>query len=191
MSGRPLSAAARKQAGSRSPLRAAAIIRWATSLRTISSWPTSQSSSQAVSKASPIAAAASGSNAPCSLKGLIGMAVYPSRLPLTPPTQIGHKQEGSSNIILAMPQFATACHIHKVGLQIHLQALGPLKYGGHSLLTYTMPCRRPDRVALVAHRVASATQRSCRGAVRVTRQNEATVAHCLCRRAPSRGENAL
>jgi hypothetical protein len=113
MSGRPLSAAARKQAGSRSPLRAAAIIRWATSLRTISSWPTSQSSSQAVSNASPIAAVASGSNAPCSLKGLIGMAVYPQPLPLTPPTQIGHKPEGSSNIIPAMPQFATACHIHK------------------------------------------------------------------------------
>src|SRR5258708_14949074 len=100
------------------------------------------------------------------------MAVYPSRLPLTPPTQIGHKQEGSSNIIPAMPQFATACHIHKVGLQIHLQALGPLKYGGHSLLLYTIPCRRPLLVALVAPPVASATQQSCPGAARPTPEHQ-------------------
>ena len=77
MGGRPLSAAARNRAGSRSPLRAAAIIRWAMSLRIISSRPTSQSSSQAASKAAPIAAVTSGSNAPCCPKGLVGMALLP------------------------------------------------------------------------------------------------------------------
>jgi|SRR6266404_2592504 len=48
-------------------------------------------------------------------------------------------------------------------------------------LTDTMPYRRPDRVALVARRVASATQQSCRVVARVTRQNEVSVEHCLCR----------
>src|SRR5260370_11968128 len=76
----------------------------------------------------------------------------PTRLPATPPTQIGHKQEGSSNIIPAMPQFATACHIHKVGLQIHLQALGPLKYGGHSFPHPPHPCLPPPPLPSPPHR---------------------------------------
>jgi hypothetical protein len=29
-----------------------------------------------------------------------------------------------------MPSFATVCHIHEIGLQIHLQALGTLKLAG-------------------------------------------------------------
>jgi hypothetical protein len=51
------------------------------------------------------AAVASGSNAPSSLKGLIGMVVYPSRLSPHSRSQIEHNHEGSSNIILAMLQF--------------------------------------------------------------------------------------
>ena len=52
------------------------------------------------------------------------MAVCPQPFTLTPRSQIGHRLGGQSNRIMIMPSFATACHIHKVGLQIYLRALG-------------------------------------------------------------------
>ena len=61
MSGNPLNAAACKRTGSSSHLLADAIILFAMSSRTTSGWPAQRRASQAVSKASPIAAIASGS----------------------------------------------------------------------------------------------------------------------------------
>jgi hypothetical protein len=54
-----------------------------------------------------------------------------------------------------------------------------------------MACRCTDRVALAAHRVASAAWQSYLAVVRVIRRNGATVERCLCRHAPSRSENAV
>src|SRR5258705_13573360 len=90
-----------------------------------------------------------------------------------------------------MPLFATACAMHKVYQQICLQTLGHLKVQWDSFLTHTMPCRRPDRVALVAHRVASATRQSCRVAARLCGWNGECVRRGLSPDGPPRRTHPL
>src|SRR5258708_22097670 len=72
-----------------------------------------------------------------------------------------------------------------------VQTTGTTSCDRYSLLTYTMLCPRLDRVALIAHRVVSATRQSCRVGAHITRQNGVTVEHCRYRHAPSRTESAL
>jgi hypothetical protein len=66
----------------------------------------SRRSLQTASKASHIAAVASGSNAPCSLKGLTGMTFTPAFHPRGW-SQIGHTQKGARQIII----LATPLHL--------------------------------------------------------------------------------
>jgi hypothetical protein len=71
------SAASTKRAGSRSPRFAASIIRWAMTSSTIFGWPPSSSALSAASKASTMAASASGSNSPGVTKERIDIAATP------------------------------------------------------------------------------------------------------------------
>ena len=77
-------AAIRKRTGSSSPRHTAAIISPAISSRTTSGWVVQSSSSQAARKASPIAAVASGVNAPCSVKELTSKLFASAVVPHTP-----------------------------------------------------------------------------------------------------------
>src|SRR5260370_30352318 len=120
------------------------------------------------------------------------MAVCPQPLPLTPPSQIGHKLGRQSNINY---DCALICQLPVTFIRSARKSIcGPLespKCGGAFLPTDTMPRPRLDRVALVAHRVVSATRQSYRVAARLARWNGVSVARCLWRYGPPRSHDPL